>query len=218
MAPAAPELTIAANTTWNRSDGWPEVMPKVDHGIVKWEHQPGHRPFSSYSLPKWVKHPDHQRPAMYVQPEDYLCSRKKGNCHGFNIAHVGAQCNSFDGLGIKMLKHATPAELDARDLAQGFTPLHWAVLCDNPKAVIWLLKNGADRDAVDFDGRKAEDMIEDSWGFFEQRYFEWCGPKKDGVVDASKVPQKRIKQLKQAFKGVWEENEYDIPEYKQIQV
>ena len=65
---------------------------------------------------------------------------------------------------------------------EGFTPLHWAVLSDNPKAVvaccpcgsvwkvpggklmeavIWLLKNGADNDAKDAQGRTAEDLIED---------------------------------------------------------
>merc|ERR1719188_599170 len=117
-----------------------------------------------------------------------------------------------------MLTKATPEEIVAQDWIHGFTPLHWAVLCDNPKAIVWLLKNGAERDAEDFKGRKAEDLIEDHWGDMGQRYWEMTGPKKDLQVEPSKVFPKRVKQMKEAFKLNSPDNEYDIDTYKMIQV
>eukprot|EP00438_Fugacium_kawagutii_P029963 Skav236630 [mRNA] locus=scaffold2276:97248:97773:- [translate_table: standard] len=48
-----------------------------------------------------------------------------------------------------------------KDTLEGFTPLHWAVLSDNPKAVIWLLNHQADKEIKDIQGRTAEDLIED---------------------------------------------------------
>lgn len=196
---------------------WPASIPRVATSIVKWEHQPGHKPFTSYKLPKWVKHPDSQRPTMYLQPEDYMGSRKRHNPHGWNIAHVGAQCAMYEGQGFKMLQKATPDEINAPDYMEGWTPLHWAVLSDNPKAVIWLLKHGADRDAIDFQGRKAEDLADDHWGEFYQRYWEH-GPKKDGLLQPDKVYPARAKQMKEAFKLLFKDNEFDIEGYKAIQV
>lgn len=83
------------------------------------------------------------------------------------------------------------------DTLEGFTPLHWAVLSDNPKAVIWLLKNGADKEVKDIQGRTAEDLIEDYWGDFCQRYWG-NAPKQDGLPQVDKVLPKRIKQMKDA--------------------
>jgi len=203
---------------WNTEEGWPEAIPRVATKIVPCEHKPGHRPFNTYKLPKWVRHPDHQKPIMYVQPEDYMGTRLRHNELGLNVAHVGAQCHMFEGQGFKMLTKATPEEIQAQDLVHGFTPLHWAVLCDNPKAVIWLLKNGADRDAEDFKGRKAEDLVEEHWGDMGQRYWEQTGPMKDYQREPQKVFQKRAKQMKEAFKLNDQGNEYDIDEYKMIQV
>merc|ERR1719188_620560 len=117
-----------------------------------------------------------------------------------------------------MLTKATPEEIVAQDWIHGFTPLHWAVVSDNPKAVIWLLKNGADRDAEDNMGRKAEDLIEDHWGEWHQRYWEWTGPKEAGQVQPLKVFPKRVKQLKEAFKQNDIGNEYDVQGYGEIQV
>merc|ERR1740117_1411270 len=125
-------------------------MAAPTEGTVLVEHRPGHRPFASYNLPKWVKHPDKQKPVMYLQPEDYMGSKRKHNYYGWNVAHVGAQCALHGGQGFKMLEKATAQELNVRDNVEGFTPLHWAVLADNPKAVVWLLKNGADREIIDF--------------------------------------------------------------------
>jgi len=196
---------------------WPGGIPRVSTRIVKWEHQLGHRPFNSYKLPKWVKHPDAQKPTMYLQPEDFMGSRKRHNPHGWNVAHVGAQCGMFEGQGFKMLEKATLEEINARDYMEGWTPLHWAVLSDNPKAVIWLLKHGADRDATDSKGRKAEDLIDDHWGEFYQRYWE-SGPKKDGLIQPDKVYPKRLKQMKDAFQLKFAENEYDLDGYKAVEV
>eukprot|EP00449_Zooxanthella_nutricula_P018212 CAMPEP_0198539976 /NCGR_PEP_ID=MMETSP1462-20131121/51156_1 /TAXON_ID=1333877 /ORGANISM="Brandtodinium nutriculum, Strain RCC3387" /LENGTH=210 /DNA_ID=CAMNT_0044270061 /DNA_START=8 /DNA_END=640 /DNA_ORIENTATION=+ len=194
---------------------WPASIPRVSTGIVKWEHQEGHRAFNTYKLPKWVKHPDSQKTCMYLQPEDYMGSKRRHNPHGWNIAHVGAQCSMFEGQGFKMLQKATVDELNAHDNMGGFTPLHWAVLADNPKAVIWLLKHGADRDIVDLRGRKAEDLVDDHWGEFYQRYWEH-GPTQDGQLQPDKVFPKRVKQMKDAFQLKFAENEYDIEGYKAI--
>merc|ERR1712151_1144088 len=175
-------------------------MPLTNTRIVQWEHQAGHRPFSSYKLPAWVKHPDVQKKVMYLHPEDYMGSKRKNNWYGWNVAHVGAQCALHSGQGFKMLEKATPEEINVRDNVEGFTPLHWAVVADNPKAVIWLLKHGAERDAQDNKGRKAEDMIEDHWGEFYQRYWERNTPLRDDFPEIGKVFTKRTKQMKEAFK------------------
>merc|ERR1719433_728548 len=196
---------------------WPDAIPRVSTRIVKWEHQPGHKAFNQYKLPKWVRHPDMQKKAMYLQPEDYMGTRKRHNAQGWNIAHVGAQCGMFEGQGFKMLEKATPEEISAPDFIEGWTPLHWAVLSDNPKAVVWLLKHGADKDAEDRQGRKPEDMVEDHWGEMYQRYWEF-GPKKDGLLQPDKVLLKRGKQMKESFKLGTPDNEYDLDGYKAIEV
>merc|ERR1719433_1360293 len=100
--------------------------------------------------------------------------KRKDNYQGWNVAHVGAQCSS-GSLGLKMLEKASSAELSERDLTDGFTPLHWAVLADNPKAVLWLLRHGADRSVTDFLGRRAEDLVGGRWGEYHQRHWEYLG-------------------------------------------
>lgn len=217
LAPAGEVPAPPVQDEFVTDNGRPTGIPRVQTRIVKWEHRPGHKPFSSYKLPKWVRHPDNQKPIMYLQPEDYMGCRRRHNIHNFNVAHIGAQCAMFEGQGFKMLEKATPEEINAPDNLEGWTPLHWAVLSDNPKAVIWLLKHGADKDIQDLQGRKAEDLIEDHWGDFYQRY--WMhGPKKDGLPQPEKVLPKRLKQMKEAFKLTFADNEYDIEGYKSIQV
>eukprot|EP00435_Cladocopium_sp_Y103_P039943 s640_g10.t2 len=214
-------------------DGVPTGIPLTSEQVVKWEHQPGHKPFKSYQLPKWVKHPDAQKPSMALQPEDYMGSKRRHNIHSWNVAHIGAQCGMFEGQGFKMLEKATKEEINAQDTLEGFTPLHWAVLSDNPKAVIWLLNHNADREIKDIQGRTAEDLIEEiyqmtclqahranssrfeHWGDFHQRYWGHA-PKKDGLPDCEKVLPKRIKQMRDAFKGSFSGNEYDLEGYKAI--
>eukprot|EP00931_Biecheleriopsis_adriatica_P039551 TRINITY_DN22616_c1_g1_i1.p1 TRINITY_DN22616_c1_g1~~TRINITY_DN22616_c1_g1_i1.p1 ORF type:complete len:257 (+),score=54.61 TRINITY_DN22616_c1_g1_i1:64-771(+) len=219
-------LTISELQNSPATDGYPELVsrsgaptgiPKSNSRIVKCEHRTGHRPFGSYQLPKWVKHPDAQKPGMLLQPEDYMGSKKRHNIHNWNVAHIGAQCAMFEGQGFKMLQKATPEEINAQDSLEGFTPLHWAVLSDNPKAVIWLLKHGADSSIQDRQGRTAEDLVEDHWGDFYQRYWGHC-PKNDGLPQVEKVLPKRLKQIKDAFKLNFTANEYDIEGYKAIEV
>merc|ERR1719254_121460 len=123
----------------------------------------------------------------------------------------------FEGQGFKMLQKATVDELNAHDNMGGFTPLHWAVLADNPKAVIWLLKHGADRDIVDFAGRKAEDLVDDHLGELHMRGY--VGPKKELTPDIAKMMTKKIKQMKDAFKDQKVANsEFDFAGYNEIQV
>ena len=54
----------------------------------------------AYDLPKWVKHPDKQKLAMYIQPEDFMGSRRRHNFQGFNVAHIGAQAELQGILGL----------------------------------------------------------------------------------------------------------------------
>mmetsp|Transcript_58994 Transcript_58994/g.95444 ORF Transcript_58994/g.95444 Transcript_58994/m.95444 type:complete len:226 (+) Transcript_58994:88-765(+) len=198
-------------------EGAPTGIPKSNSNIVKCENKPGHRPFGTYNLPKWVRHPDAQKPAMYLQPEDFMGSKKRHNVYCWNVAHIGAQCAMFEGQGFKMLEKATPEEINAKDNLEGWTPLCWAVLSDNPKAVIWLLKHGADKDIKDNQGRTAEELVEDHWGDFYQRYWGHM-EKKEGLPQPDKVLPKRLKQMKDAFKLQFAENEFDIEGYKAIQV
>mmetsp|Transcript_45049 Transcript_45049/g.96134 ORF Transcript_45049/g.96134 Transcript_45049/m.96134 type:complete len:205 (+) Transcript_45049:73-687(+) len=198
-------------------NGWPVGIPRVTSRQVKAENKEGHRAFNTYKLPKWVKHPDKQATAMYLQPEDFMGSKKRSNPSGFNVAHIGAQCAMFEGQGFKMLEKATPEEINEPDGLEGWTPLHWAVLSDNPKAVIWLVKHGADKEARDHAGRKPEDMVEEYWGDFYKRYYEH-GPKNNGLPQPDKAFVKRGKQMKDAFKGNCPENEFDVIGYKAIQV
>mmetsp|Transcript_109588 Transcript_109588/g.289098 ORF Transcript_109588/g.289098 Transcript_109588/m.289098 type:complete len:210 (-) Transcript_109588:170-799(-) len=207
----------SASTKQAGDESWPAAIPKVSTGIVKTEHRQGHRPFESYKMPKWVRHPDKQKPCMYLQPEDYMGSRKRHNDFAWNVAHVGAQCAMFEGQGFKMLEKATPEEINAQDALGGWTPLHWAVLSDNPKAVVWLLKHGADKDIEDSKGKKAEDLIQDHWGEMYQRYWE-AVPAKGGLPQPDKVMPKRVKQMQNAFKLDSSGNEFDIPGYSAIQV
>eukprot|EP00927_Polykrikos_kofoidii_P017841 TRINITY_DN1817_c0_g2_i1.p1 TRINITY_DN1817_c0_g2~~TRINITY_DN1817_c0_g2_i1.p1 ORF type:complete len:205 (+),score=34.14 TRINITY_DN1817_c0_g2_i1:79-693(+) len=186
--------------------------------VVKCEHREGHRAISSYELPKWVKHPDVRPTVTYLHPEDYMGCKRKHNFQGWNVAHIGAQCNAPGGQGFKMLAKATLKEINAPDLVEGWTPLHWAVLSDNPKAVIWLLKNGAERNCQDFMGRTAEDLVKHHRGEFFERYAAYLGPTRVHQNDPTKLMHSRVKQMQEAFKLVFHETEFDLPGYKAIVV
>eukprot|EP00927_Polykrikos_kofoidii_P017840 TRINITY_DN1817_c0_g1_i1.p1 TRINITY_DN1817_c0_g1~~TRINITY_DN1817_c0_g1_i1.p1 ORF type:complete len:205 (+),score=30.17 TRINITY_DN1817_c0_g1_i1:78-692(+) len=191
---------------------------QISTPVVKCENRAGHRALGSYELPRWVKHPDVRTPVTYLHPEDYMGSKRKHNFQCWNVAHIGAQCNAPGGQGFKMLAKATMEELNAPDSVEGWTPLHWAVLSDNPKAVMWLLKNGADRNAQDFMGRTAEDLVKDHRGEFFERYAAYLGPKRVHQNDPTKLMQSRVKQMQQAFNQVFIENEFDLDGYKAIVV
>mmetsp|Transcript_70649 Transcript_70649/g.132211 ORF Transcript_70649/g.132211 Transcript_70649/m.132211 type:complete len:214 (-) Transcript_70649:77-718(-) len=198
-------------------EGWPEKIPRTGTRITTAENKPGHRPIGTYNLPRWVKHPDVQKPVMQLHPEDYMGNKKSFNAAGWNVAHVGAQCSMFTGEGMKMLAKATKDEINAPDLAEGWTPLHWAVLSDNPKAVIWLLQNGADEERTDYRGRTAADLIESNLGDFYQRYWEVLSPaQSEALPDPVKVFSRKQRQMKEAFKKNWVANEYDIAGYAKI--
>ena len=205
-SPAAPEATMSE-------------QPRT----VGVEHRAGHRAFESYSLPRWVKHPDAPpKNTTYLHPEDYLGSRRVHNHHGWNVAHVGAQCAEFEAQGFKMLQKATKREINMQDRTEGWTPLHWAVLSDNPKAVVWLLKNGADPDIRDFRGRAAADLVEGHWGHFSKRSWEYIttgdSQERTYQVNPADVSKARVVQLKEAFNLTVQSNDWDAEGYKQIQV
>merc|ERR1712130_93216 len=125
------------------------------------------------------------------------------NFKGFNVAHIGAQCGEFEAQGF----------------TEGWTPLHWAVLADNPKAVVWLLKHGADAEIKDFAGRTAKDLVDDHWGELYQRVAQHISAKKrEELTEPQKVKDKRLKQMIAAFKQEIVENEFDCVGYKNIKV
>mmetsp|Transcript_28369 Transcript_28369/g.65601 ORF Transcript_28369/g.65601 Transcript_28369/m.65601 type:complete len:217 (+) Transcript_28369:107-757(+) len=197
---------------------WPEKIPRTGTRITTAENRLGHRPIGTYDLPRWVKHPDVQKPVMQLHPEDYMGNKKSFNAAGWNVAHVGAQCSMFTGEGIRMLSKATKDEINAPDLAEGWTPLHWAVLSDNPKAAIWLLQHGANEDLQDFHGRTAADLIDMNLGDFYQRYWQVLSPgQKEPLPDPAKVWSRKQKQMKDAFKKTWVGTDFDIPGYADIE-
>merc|ERR1712139_588875 len=100
--------------------------------------------------------------------------------------------------------------MGAQDFTQGWTPLHWAVLADNPKAVVWLLKHGADPEIKDFANRTAKNLVDDHWGELHQRVMEHLNPqKKEALPDPQKCKDKRVKQMQSAFKQEVVDNEFD---------
>merc|ERR1712046_316283 len=103
--------------------------------------------------------------------------------------------------GFSMLSKATEDEINSQDFTEGWTPLHWAVLSDNPKGVIWLLKHGADKTIKDFAGRTAEDLVSDHWAELYMRYVpHFDTKKKETMVDPVELKELRMKQMREAFK------------------
>jgi len=86
----------------------------------KAEDKPGHRALSSYSLPKWVYHPQQAKRRIYVERADFYGMAADGtrNYEGWNVAHVA--CFHDD---LKMLSMATLEECSEVN-KWGMTPAH----------------------------------------------------------------------------------------------
>lgn len=113
------------------------------------ENRPGHRSFSSYALPDWVKHPlAHPFSGIGVAPKDYMYAAGDGftNPLGWSIGHVGAK---FGDIG--MLEMCTAEEL-SRCSVDGHTPAHYCVQYGTPWCLQWLTERGADTTTPDLDG------------------------------------------------------------------
>lgn len=91
-----------------------------DNLEVQAENKPGHKPVTSYQLPKWCLHPDLPTKRLYVQKEDYFGMAADGNRNmdNWNVAHVAAFHDD-----LKMLSLAT-LEQCKEPTKWGMTPAH----------------------------------------------------------------------------------------------
>eukprot|EP00403_Amphidinium_massartii_P024233 CAMPEP_0178388806 /NCGR_PEP_ID=MMETSP0689_2-20121128/9785_1 /TAXON_ID=160604 /ORGANISM="Amphidinium massartii, Strain CS-259" /LENGTH=547 /DNA_ID=CAMNT_0020009225 /DNA_START=19 /DNA_END=1659 /DNA_ORIENTATION=- len=134
--------------TWNpRTDGYEEGMA---------ENKPGHKPFGSYGLPGWVKHPlSHPASAVIIGGKEYMHAGGDGmrNRIGWSVGHIGAKFGDLD-----LLAMCTPEELNWQDI-DGNTPAAYACLHGCAWALKWLVDNGADVTTPNFNGHTPEDQI-----------------------------------------------------------
>mmetsp|Transcript_86571 Transcript_86571/g.149822 ORF Transcript_86571/g.149822 Transcript_86571/m.149822 type:complete len:517 (-) Transcript_86571:72-1622(-) len=84
------------------------------------EGRPGHKPITSYQLPKFASHPAIPVRRMYLDKNDYhgLASEGTRNWDNWNVAHVAAYHDD-----LKMLSLATPEECREPN-KWGMTPTH----------------------------------------------------------------------------------------------
>jgi [acyl-carrier-protein] S-malonyltransferase len=97
-----------------------EVLASNKPGEVKAEDRVGHRPLSTYSLPKWAYHPDKLDRKVIVEKNEYFGSAADGarNFENWNIAHVAAYHDD-----LKLLSLATLEQCKEPN-KYGMTPAH----------------------------------------------------------------------------------------------
>jgi len=95
---------------------------------AKAENKPGHRPLSSYNLPKWVYHPDLPQKKIVVERVDYFGLAADGarNYENWNVAHVAAYHDD-----LKLLSLATLEQCKEPN-KWGMTPTHMTGLGQHP--------------------------------------------------------------------------------------
>lgn len=91
-----------------------------DNMEVQADNKPGHKPVTSYHLPKWCLHPDLPTRRLYVMNQDYFGMAADGNRNmdNWNVAHVAAFHDD-----LKMLSLATLEQCKEPN-KWGFTPAH----------------------------------------------------------------------------------------------
>lgn len=95
-----------------------------DNIEVQADHKPGHKPVTSYHLPKWCLHPDLPTRRLYVMKEDYFGMAADGirNMDNWNVAHVAAFHDD-----LKLLSMATLEQCKEPN-KWGFTPAHMCAM------------------------------------------------------------------------------------------
>jgi len=86
----------------------------------KAEDKPGHRPLQSYSLPKWVHHPERPQRRVHIGRDDFFGMAAEGqrNYDCWNVAHVAAYHDD-----LKLLSLATLEQCKEPNKI-GMTPTH----------------------------------------------------------------------------------------------
>jgi [acyl-carrier-protein] S-malonyltransferase len=105
-----------------------EIAGYAKPAEVKAEDKPGHRPLSSYNLPKWVYTPDAQEKKIIVEKNEYFGCAADGarNFENWNVAHVAAYHDDF-----KMLSLATIEQCKEPNKF-GMTPAHMCGMGQHP--------------------------------------------------------------------------------------
>lgn len=105
-----------------------EVPAESKSVDVKAENKPGHRPMSSYSLPKWVYNPDVPQKRIIVEKTDYYGMAADGsrNFENWNVAHVAAYHDD-----LKLLSLATVEQCKEPN-RWGMTPTHMTGMGQHP--------------------------------------------------------------------------------------
>ncbi|CAK9005933.1 unnamed protein product [Durusdinium trenchii] len=93
-------MPVLQGGDWYYVDG--EKPSPLKEPEQKAENKPGHRPISSYQLPKWVYHPERVNRRIVINKEDYFGMAADGlrNFDLWNVAHVvGNDSNAHDWIG-----------------------------------------------------------------------------------------------------------------------
>lgn len=118
---------------------WSGDYDLAEEGMA--ENRPGHRKFSTYTLPKWAKHPlTHPYNGIVAGPKEYMYSAGDGftNPLGWSIAHTA--CKYGD---VSILDMCTREEL-SRPSSMGDLPAHYCVMYSTPWCLQKLVEMGAD--------------------------------------------------------------------------
>lgn len=139
-----------------KEDGetWLDDENVFEEGMA--ENNPGHKKFSQYKLPKWVKHPlSHPFNGMVAHPKSYMHSAGDGllNPLGWSIAHVACKFGDMD-----MLQMCSMEELN-HPTYEGHLPAHYCVQHGVPWCLQWLVDKGCDTESPDASGLSPEEMI-----------------------------------------------------------
>jgi len=166
---------------------WSSHQDIFEEGMA--ENRPGHKQFSTYSLPSWAKHPlAHPFNGVITGPKEFMYSAGDGmtNPLGWSIAHIGAKYGD-----ISLLEMANEEELSRKN-GEGRLPAHYCVMYSSPWCLQWLVEKGADTTSKDNDGHSPEESI-------------WCTPQLHTV---------ELEWMFQALKGeLTEKNSLKAQEY-----
>lgn len=118
-----PQLRAGA---WVYDQGETPLALKDDE--VKAENKVGHRPLSSYSLPKWVYHPVVPTQRIVIEKQDYWGMAVDGvsNYAHWNVAHVAAYHDDLKLLSLATFEQCKEAN------KYGMTPTHMCGLGMHP--------------------------------------------------------------------------------------
>jgi len=182
---------------------WDQDYVQFHDGMA--ENKPGHKPFVSYNLPSWCKHPiTHPFSGVFLDVETYAyrqhlpMSALDGHYNYLQkgLGHIGAGYGDLD-----MLEACTEAELNAPNI-MGATPASEAVQNGMSWALQWLVERGADTKTADQWGFTPEELI---WTTTRNHNteLEWLASAEKGELTDKKIGQAQEYKLKRwRFEGL----------------